>query len=49
MIAEGRLCSKQILSDIGNVIEEYVKDNNNVGADCWRRTGVLTFDGNILS
>ena len=55
MIAERRFlsrkCSKRqnwILSkcpDIGNVIEEYVKDNN-VGADCWRRTGVLTFDGN---
>lgn len=46
-----RNCSKRqnrILSecpDIGDVIEEYVKDNS-VGADCWRRTGVLTFDGN---
>lgn len=31
--------------DIGKSIEEFVKDNN-VGADAWRRTGVLTFDGN---
>ena len=31
--------------DIGNVIEEYVKERN-IGADAWRRTGVLTFDGN---
>lgn len=31
-------------SNIGGVIE-YVMDHN-VGADSWRRTGVLTFDGN---
>ena len=31
--------------DIGQVIEAYVQDRN-VGADAWRRTGVLTFDGN---
>lgn len=31
--------------DIGEKIEEYVKSCN-VGADAWRRTGVLTFDGN---
>lgn len=31
--------------DIGQVIEAYVQDRN-VGADMWRRTGVLTFDGN---
>ena len=31
--------------DIGEVIENYVKERN-VGADAWRRTGVLTFDGN---
>lgn len=31
--------------DIGNVIEAFVQDRN-VGADAWRRTGVLTFDGN---
>ena len=31
--------------NIGEVIEEYVIDHN-VGADAWRRTGVLTFDGN---
>ena len=29
--------------DIGNVIEKFVQDS---GADAWRRTGVLTFDGN---
>ena len=31
--------------DIGKVIEKFVKENN-VGADRWRRTGVLTFYGN---
>ena len=31
--------------DIGNVIERFVQERN-VGADAWRRTGVLTFDGN---
>ena len=32
--------------DIGEKIEEFVRDQN-VGADKWRRTGVLTFDGNM--
>ena len=32
--------------DIGEKIEEFIKSNN-VGADAWRRTGVLTLDGNI--
>ena len=32
--------------DIGTTIEKYVEDHN-VGADSWRRTGVLTFDGNV--
>ena len=31
--------------NIGAVIKSFVQDNN-VGADAWRRTGVLTFDGN---
>ena len=31
--------------NIGKVIEAFVKERN-VGADAWRRTGVLTFDGN---
>ena len=31
---------------IGAEIESFVQDNN-VGADAWRRTGVLTFDGNV--
>ena len=31
--------------NIGRDIEEYVKGKR-VGADQWRRTGVLTFDGN---
>ena len=31
--------------DIGQKIEEFVKERS-VGADAWRRTGVLTFDGN---
>lgn len=30
---------------IGKTIEEFVKDCG-VGADAWRRTGILTFDGN---
>ena len=30
---------------IGSTIESFVRDSN-VGADAWRRTGVLTFDGN---
>lgn len=40
--------TSKILQDcpcIGEVIEDFVKDHN-VGADAWRRTGVLTFDGN---
>lgn len=32
--------------DIGNTIEEFVKECN-VGADAWRRTSMLTFDGNV--
>jgi len=32
--------------DIGEQIEKYVQEHN-VGADAWRHTGVLTFDGNI--
>ena len=31
--------------DIGEVIEKFVAGRN-IGADAWRRTGVLTFDGN---
>ena len=31
--------------DIGTVIEEFV-ESRNIGADAWRRTRVLTFDGN---
>ena len=31
--------------NIGAVIESFVQDNN-VGVDAWRRTGLLTFDGN---
>ena len=56
MIAERRfLCNKsskrvskilQECPDLGKVIEAYVQDRN-VGADAWRRTGVLTFDGNV--
>ena len=32
--------------DIGERIEQFVQEHK-VGADAWRRTGVLTFDGNI--
>ena len=31
--------------DIGKTIEDFVRKQG-VGADSWRRTGVLTFDGN---
>ena len=31
--------------DIGKEIEKFVQDSS-VGADAWRRTGILTFDGN---
>ena len=34
--------------NIGKDIEEFVRSNK-VGADAWRRTGVLTFDGNTKS
>jgi len=42
-------CVKTIVKEfptIGKEIEDYVRSCN-VGADAWRRTGVLTFDGNI--
>ena len=48
----GRKRSRSIQSveskfpDIGESIEAFVSDRN-VGADAWRRTGVLTFDGNV--
>ena len=32
--------------DIGEVMEKFVEERN-IGADVWRRTGVLTFDGNM--
>ena len=54
-LAEQRFLSRkvskkvsQIVStcpDIGKTMEMFVQQNN-VGADAWRRTGVLTFDGN---
>ena len=43
-----RTYTSKIMTDckgIGKVIEEYVQSRN-VGADAWRKTGVLTFDGN---
>lgn len=56
LIAEKRfLCNKaskrvskllQQCPNIGEVIEAFVQERN-VGADAWRRTGVLTFDGNV--
>ena len=56
LIAERRFLSRKVSSikansilqqypDIGKEIERFVSDRN-VGADAWRRTGVLTFDGN---
>ena len=54
-IAEQRLY-RQVLSrvckiekecpNLGAVVEEFVQKGN-VGADAWRRTGALTFDGNV--
>ena len=45
-IAEKRFLSRRRShKTIGEVIEQYVQDHN-VGADAWRRTGILTFDGN---
>ena len=47
----GKCKSKKLSSiptkypDIGDTIEKYVQSCN-VGADSWRRTGLLTFDGN---
>lgn len=35
----------QKFPDIGQKIEEFMQEHK-VGADAWRRTGVLTFDGN---
>jgi len=35
----------QQFPDIGNEIEHFVEERS-VGADAWRRTGMLTFDGN---
>lgn len=32
--------------DIEKAIETFVSESN-IGADAWRRTGVLTFDGNL--
>ena len=34
----------QTCPNIGEIIEDFVQENN-IGADAWRRTGVLTFDG----
>ncbi len=54
-IAERRFLSRKVgkktsrilreCPDIGKTIEIFVQERN-VGADAWRRTGVLTFDGN---
>ena len=47
-----RSCSRRVQSvttkypDIGTTIENFVQECN-VGADAWRRTGILTFDGNV--
>ena len=48
-IAEQRFISSNVIirdcPGIGKTIEKFVEDRC-VGADAWRRTGVLTFDGN---
>ena len=55
LIAQQRFLSRKVgkriskiladCPDIGKVMESFVEEHN-VGADAWRRTGVLTFDGN---
>ena len=55
LLAEHRFLSRKIgkrvskimteCPDIGKTMEKFVEEHN-VGADAWRRTGVLTFDGN---
>ncbi len=55
-MAEARLLKRKLLKrvsrilkkfpNIGKDVEEFVSGKR-VGADAWRRTGVLTFDGNI--
>ena len=55
-IAESRFLSRKVTKktskllkdfpNIGEIVEDFVRDHN-VGADSWRRTGVLTFDGNV--
>ena len=55
-LAESRFLSRKVsrkvksvvdrFPDIGQAIETFVSESN-VGADAWRRTGVLTFDGNL--
>ena len=54
-IVEKRLLGRKVFKtqniidkypDIGEKIEKFVQANN-VGADKWRRTGLLTFDGNV--
>ena len=56
IIAEKRFLSRKVSQrvskilqdcpDIGETIESFVQEHS-VGADAWRRTGVLTFDGNV--
>lgn len=48
----GRKVTKRLHSivkkypDIGDTTETFVRDNN-IGAEAWRRTGMLLFDGNV--
>ena len=54
-MAENNFLSRRVLEkvskilkdcpDIGEVVETFVQECS-IGADAWRRTGVLTFDGN---
>ncbi len=36
----------KLFPDTGKAVESFVADSN-IGADAWRRTGMLTFDGNL--
>lgn len=46
-IAESNFLSHKRSKQITSVVEKFPVSDANVGADAWRRTGVLTFDGNL--
>lgn len=52
LIAEKRFFSRKVSKKVHSIASDFpdigkdIENNNSVGADSWRRTGVLTFDGN---